>query len=392
MASSPPLRHARPHYVPTPPIRPPADCSPHSGTRLGLGFSPLPQQPGLMARKARRFLTSELRSQPSYREQSLLLRQGASGTPPALPSPPSTELRSIVSSPPPSSLTNGSAHPPLSRRKSECAMGIACLESNIAAPSPHEAAIGRGSRPPPLVLPRRAGRTPPAQGRGKAVWKTGGGDGGDGGGDAVTAVLATSIKLSASARQQLGGSRVRLGSAKTIGGGASTLSCAEGASSSRRGRTASGKRGTRRQSPHHPDRSLSRDARKHNARHKRAVMGLQGSRCGGGGGSHGRAASSHSDHRKNVAKPSTRLSRRSRSRRRRGPVGIPSEAPVRVLQPLPATAKAGVASAGSTSPAKGRRMRHPQPTMLSLTTRHNKRSGSLQPAPGWELEGSSSAL
>lgn len=177
------------------------------------------------------------------------------------------------------------------------------------------------------------------------------------------------------------------------------MNCVEGASSSRNGRSrrghaTSGKRGTPRQAPHHPDRSLSRDARKHSTRRKRAVMGVQGSRCGGSGGSHGRVASSHSDHRKNAAKTSTRPSCRSRSRRRRAPssTGIPPEAPVHALQPLPATTTAGAPSAGSTPPVRGRRTRQPQPTMLSLSTRHNKRSGSLQPAPGWELDASSPAL
>lgn len=186
LASPLPLLRARAHQLLTPPIpAPPLTVRQTSGTR-GPDASPKHHNLIFWQQKARRFLTNELRSQPSYREQSLLLRKGASGTPPTLTPPPSTELRSTASSPPPLSRTNGTAHPPLSRRKSECAMGVARLVTDSATPSPPEAAMWRDSRPPPLVLPRRAGRTPPAQGRGKAVWKTGCGGGGSGGGGGET--------------------------------------------------------------------------------------------------------------------------------------------------------------------------------------------------------------
>lgn len=287
----------------------------------------------------------------------------------------------------------------LSRRKSECAMSIAGRAGDSAAPSPGEVATNaRGSGPPPLVLPRSAGRTPPAQGSRKAVWKTGfggggggcSGGGGGGGGDAVATVLEIATKTTSSVRERSGSSRTRSGSARPKGGGASTSSCVEGASSSRSssGRRGHATRGTRRQSPHHPDCSVSRDARRHRSstRRKRPVVGVQGSRCSGTSGNHARVASSHSEHRMNVSKPSNRFSCRSRSRQRRTlcSPGTPPEAPAQVLQSLPTTVIAGAAL---TPPVRERRIR--QPTKLSLSTRHNKRSGSLQPAPGWELQASS---
>jgi len=126
-------------------------------------------------RQAKRYLVNELRCQPSYREQSLLLRKGASAatttattTPLPLPPPPGESAQAPVSSP-----ADGSNHGNVGARGAPPPLSSTALNDTTGGNGNGGLAILSGgttsrrrlagSRPPPPLLPRRPGRTSPAR-------------------------------------------------------------------------------------------------------------------------------------------------------------------------------------------------------------------------------------
>lgn len=336
---------------------------------------------------------SELRSQSSYREQSLLLRRtGSSTAPPPLPRPPAHAPRRSGSSPSPAlsgvaSLCTRNPQP--SRRAIEHTSVVRGDRGSGGAPtSPRMATLlaESGTPPPSLLLPKRPGRRSlPAAGAA-----------------AGAAGAALSYRKSCSTTQQHTGGVVRRN------GGSSARGCSgsrgnrqeavmpssiEGAHSTGRsggchsGRTAHRARGARRHPPHAQHLKSSDGARLGGARHRSSARGTprRGSDRGGGGGNARRRGSSRSKHRKGNATTrsgsaadggigSSRSNTRMRmARSSAASADVASESRASVLQPSPAAASVPPPPEVEDAGVFGARERE-----------CDKRSSMRQLAPGWK--------
>ncbi|CAM9890985.1 unnamed protein product, partial [Ectocarpus fasciculatus] len=266
-------------------------------------WSRLPQSKFRSLERARKHLINELRNQPSYREQSLLLRRGASfpATPP-LPTPPQEPgLRGKRRGSTGSVFGGaGGASPSLSSGQSSSLdkAPAATITADLAGAgksgggataSSSETDNSRklpSSRPPPPLLPRRPDRTPPAVGRkvstsrsrsGESVHRTSSRIGGGGG---ITVVPTRRIGSGSS------GSGSRSGSGRSSSrAGASSVSRKSGATRER------AKAAAARRKPPSPNpgrcRSASREARRGQQSAGRSKRGNGSSSSGRGRGTGG---------------------------------------------------------------------------------------------------------
>ncbi|CAN0417842.1 unnamed protein product [Ectocarpus sp. 8 AP-2014] len=204
-------------------------------------WSRLPQSKFRSLERARKHLIYELRNQPSYREQSLLLRRGASfpATPP-LPTPPQEPgLRGKRRGSTGSVFGGGSgASPPLSGQYSNLDKApAATITADLAGAgksgggataSSSETDTSRklsSSRPPPPLLPRRPVGRKVSTSRsrsGESVYRTSSQIGGGGGGGGIA--------VEPTRRIGSGSSGSRSGSGRSGSrAGASSVSCKSGA-------------------------------------------------------------------------------------------------------------------------------------------------------------------